>query len=363
MQIDEIHTLDDFLARPKHLADLVLQRIDFSKTDIDWQRYSFDDVVFLGCRFATPSDIGAVVERGGLVFPRLPGLPYHPYRASLYTPEELLADAGHGTSLDLTIYDHFVNMGRHKPNVIEALAQRIHDHAIDDALRSLIADKRVVGVMGGHSTRRDDPFFAKVARLTRLLTRAGYFVASGGGPGIMEAANLGAYLAHSSDLALSAALKTLAEAPHYTDKDYHAAAIAVRERHPTGAPSLAIPTWFYGHEPSNLFGLHVAKYFSNSIREDGLLAISLHGVVYAPGSAGTTQEIFMDATQNHYGTFGWYSPMVFLGVGRYTAQTAIYSTLHQLAADRAYRDLLTLTDSPEHAVAFIQSHPPIEATT
>ena len=35
----------------------------------------------------------------------------------------------------------------------------------------------------------------------------------------------------------------------------------------------------------------MAKYFSNSLREDGLLAIATHGVVYAPGSAGTTQDV------------------------------------------------------------------------
>ena len=73
-----------------------------------------------------------------------------------------------------------------------------------------------------------------------------------------------------------------------------------------------MPTWFYGHEPTNLFSVHVAKYFSNSIREDGLLAIAEHGIIFSPGSAGTTQEIFQDATQNHYATFGTISPMVFL---------------------------------------------------
>ena len=56
----------------------------------------------------------------------------------------------------------------------------------------------------------------------------------------------------------------------------------------TPGPSLAVPTWFYGHEPSNLFASHIAKYFSNSIREDTLLAVALYGIVFAPGSAGTT---------------------------------------------------------------------------
>ena len=361
MHITEIHTLEGFCALPKNPADVVCQHIDFSGADIDWDAYTFEDVVFLGCTFGSRADIGAVVERGALVFPSVPGLPYRPYREVLYTPDELHSAVDDERSQDLRIYEHFESMGRHEPHVLEALCQRIHDHAIDDALRELISDKRVVGVMGGHSTGRDDADFTKVARMTRRLTQKGYFVASGGGPGIMEAANLGAYFAAFSADELEDALERLAAAPHYTDEGYDKAAREVRHEYPDGRESLAVPTWFYGHEPSNHFGLHVAKYFSNSIREDGLLAISLHGVVYAPGSAGTTQEIFMDAAQNHYGTFGWYSPMVFLGVERYSEQTGIYPLVRQLSEDTEYADFVTLTDSPREAVEFIQEHPPREA--
>ena len=46
------------------------------------------------------------------------------------------------------------------------------------------------------------------------------------------------------------------------------------DRYPEGASSLGVPTWFYGHEPSNLFASHIAEYFANSVREDGLLAIA-----------------------------------------------------------------------------------------
>ena len=111
---------------------------------------------------------------------------------------------------------------------------------------------------------------------------------------------------------LDRALALLAPAPRYDTHDYLVAADDVRRRWPNGADSLAIPTWFYGHEPTNAFAPHIAKYFSNSLREDGLLAIATGGVIYAPGSAGTVQEIFMDAAQNHYATFGAISPMVFL---------------------------------------------------
>jgi hypothetical protein len=95
----------------------------------------------------------------------------------------------------------------------------------------------------------------------------------------------------------------------HKDAAWAETALEVRAR-TTGASSVGIPTWFYGHEPINVFPTHHAKYFSNSVREEGLLAIAKHGVIYAPGSAGTIQEIFQDAAQNHYGTYTEVSPMV-----------------------------------------------------
>lgn len=81
--------------------------------------------------------------------------------------------------------------------------------------------------------------------------------------------------------------------------------------------SIAIPTWLYGHEPPTPLATSFAKYFENSIREDGLLAVAHHGVLYARGSAGTIQEIFQDAAQNYYKSVNYFSPMVFLDFGEY----------------------------------------------
>ena len=53
--------------------------------------------------------------------------------------------------------------------------------------------------------------------------------------------------------------------------------------------SVGIPTWFYGHEPPNVFCDGIAKYFSNAIREDGLLARCTAGLVVLEGAAGTVQ--------------------------------------------------------------------------
>src|SRR5260370_38022412 len=64
--------------------------------------------------------------------------------------------------------------------------------------------------------------------------------------------------------------------------------------------SPALPTWYYGHEPTTPFATHIAKYFQNSIREDGLIALAVHGIVSASGRAGTLQEIFQDTVRNYY---------------------------------------------------------------
>ncbi len=177
----------------------------------------------------------------------------------------------------------------------------------------------------------------------------------------MEAANLGAYLAPHGETALDPAIELMAEAASYQDPMWWDTALDVRELFPDGGESLGIPTWHYGHEPPNLFASHVAKYFANSIREEGLLAIAHHGVIYAPGSAGTIQEVFMDAAQNHYASFGARSPMVFLDRTYWTEVKPIYPVVRQLATGRGYDALMTLVDDVDSVVAFIRAHPPVPA--
>ncbi|CAA9505104.1 MAG: hypothetical protein AVDCRST_MAG45-2496 [uncultured Solirubrobacterales bacterium] len=123
-------------------------------------------------------------------------------------------------------------------------------------------------------------------------------------------------------------------------------------------PAWRCPPGSTAFEPINLFGSNIAKYFSNSIREDGLLAICLHGIVFAEGSAGTVQEVFMDAAQNHYTTFDHRSPMAFLGRERYEPSKGfgVYPTLLAEASD--YADLLMLSDSPDEVAAFIRRSAP-----
>lgn len=362
--LNSAEAVEQYLRQTGSLANCTLQGIDFVEKPLNLDLVHLENTSFLGC-ILTPLQAAKLQEKGAVIYPRQAGLPYNPFRTSLYTWQELSRPVTSALTVDWIIYQHFYKTKYQTP-VLEALSQRIHDHSIDVALKSYLGvdehgmtKLRCVGFMGGHSTRRDDPNYGRSVRTAQLLTEAGYLVVSGGGPGIMEAANLGAYLAGQDKATVDRILTRLQEAPHYTDPGYMEAAREVLEWVPEGADSIAIPTWFYGHEPSNLFASGIAKYFSNSIREDNLLALCLHGIVFAPGSAGTTQEIFQDATQNHYGTFNYFSPMVFLGTERYTQETQIYPLLQSLAKGHTYEQLLHLTDAPKAVVQWLQEHPPI----
>ena len=217
--------------------------------------------------------------------------------------------------------------------------------------------------MGGHGMLRGDASYVSVAHLAARLAERGYLVATGGGPGAMEAANLGARFA-GAPTAVDDALDVLRAAPSYRDERWLAAAFVVRARHAerlrdVERVSLGVPTFFYGHEPPNAFASHHAKYFANSTREEGLVSLATHGIVFAPGSGGTVQEIFQDACQNHYGTVrGLVSPMVLFGVDYWTHTLPAVPLLRALSEGGGWSDRVLVSDDPDEIIAFVEQHGP-----
>ncbi len=280
--------------------------------------------------------------------------PYAVRPQRLYTREDLMQGwrpgADHSLTLDGRIYDYVKAHGGRAPDVDEGLAQRTHDHYIDVALADYLmrTGRPVVGIMGGSTTLAADANYRRVVHLTAALAQRGYLVVCGGGLGIMEAANLGAYLVGVSDAEREHAVDELAAAPAWPEDPagYMRVADNLRERFAPGGDSLAIPTWVTAGEPISLFASHIAKYFSNSIREDGLLAVATAGIVFAPGGAGTMQEIFQDGAQNAYRVFGR-SPMAFLDSEHYCAETGLYPALQRQAERLGFADLLSVADEPE----------------
>ncbi|AGC44666.1 hypothetical protein MYSTI_03354 [Myxococcus stipitatus DSM 14675] len=366
IELETPEAFEKHLRSGASLSHVVIQGLDLRRYTRELSTVALTGTVFLGCELEKDA-LQAALAHGALVFPPISGVPYHPYRGSLYTPEELYAgfDPAHPetyeATLDARIYRHWEAHGRGTPpTLLETLAQRLHDHAITDAMEDLLAaghePRKVVAIMGGHSMKRGQPDYRGVAMLARELARAGFFLVSGGGPGAMEATHVGAWFSQRSESELDAALALLAKAPSYTDREWLARAFEVRSAFPLGprdefaCSSLGIPTWHYGHEPPNPFATHIAKYFANSVREDGLLTIAKGGIVYAPGSAGTIQEIFQDACQNHYNSVGVISPMIFLGTEFWTRTRPVYPLLAQLAQGQEYARHLMLTDSRDDVV-------------
>lgn len=374
-EIDTSEDLVAWLAESDRPAAAV-QELDLRAYADVFGAQSFPGSLFLGCEM-TDLEAGHLVNTGATVLGNRKHFRFATHRAALYTPGELFADFdladpdAHTKTLDHHVYLQYVEQGAFRPSTIEvSLARRLHDHSITDALEEVLEGRKVVAIMGGHSMERRDPMYAAVARIARTLTRHGYFMLSGGGPGAMEATHLGAYLANfDDDTCLHDALAILSPRPagakagkEYADPDWLHRAIRVRaeiplpERH--RFDSLGIPTWHYGHEPPAAFATMIAKYFANSVREEGLLAVANYGVVFSPGSAGTTQEVFQDAAQNHYKSYGSPAPMVFLGAEHWTKTRPVWPLLQHVAKGHAYFDLLFLSDDEDAIVDRILEYEP-----
>jgi predicted Rossmann-fold nucleotide-binding protein len=306
-------------------------------------------------------------------------LPYQPIPQKLYTSADLFrgfepSDPSSWTrTADFEIYRHFVVEGRTTPhNPYTGMMQALHDNAISEATSTYIEGRRVAAIIGDHALARDSETYRTAAILARRLTRSGILVCTGGGPGAMEAGHLGAALANSSDTDLDHALARLKQQPVVPSLakivdangvvDGSLAAQAFAWFRPSfelaasikaPAESLAIPTWGYGHEPPTPFATHIAKYFQNSVREDGLLAIARQGIICMQGQAGTIQEIFQDAALNYYRTSGGVSPMVVFGTDYWTRSFPVVGVLKSLFGPEFARSLL-VTDDVDAAAAFIE---------
>src|SRR5438128_9108504 len=358
-RVGERHAVADHIVRAA---------LEHSAVDEHARSVGLEQILRTCHRPRRPEKVPAHLGHHGSVMPPPPRPePFDPLRKGLYAADELMqgyTPAHPDAALDRRIARHFVAAGgRNPPSAAEAIAQRLHDFGIDRALTAWLSGEggpapKVVGVMGSHSTRRDDPQYALVAELGWQLARAGFLVATGGGPGLMEAANLGAYLSRHEDRdALDRAIATLKKAPAYESDPagYVDATRRVRANESNGASSLGVPTWVYPDEPVNLFSSHIAKYFSNSMREEGLIAIGNHGVVIASDTPGTVREVFQAAEQNSYWVGDRRSPMVLLGL----QGSSSFELLMAYARRDGYADLVMSLEDPREVVDFMVRTPPL----
>lgn len=113
-------------------------------------------------------------------------------------------------------------------------------------------DKSVT-VFGSTVVSSNDPWYKEVSKLTKMLSKEGFVVCSGGGPGMMEAANRGAYEAGGLSAGLNIQLKHVQRANEYVNK---------------------------------AIGFHY--FFTRKM----MLSYSAQAYVFAPGGYGTLDEFF-----------------------------------------------------------------------
>lgn len=362
-EVKSVEELREMLTTRERIERCVFQDMDFTELTEECNTVRYFDCLFMGCTFSKPMRIQ--IDKSCLIFSHI-GVPYNCFKSTLYSSEDLYDHYAIGNPesyhkcYDYKVYEHYLDKGKTATDIKETLARTLHDHAMSDALHDMLAqwdERHVVGIMGGHGLPRNDSAYRKIVLISKRLTEEGYLMVSGGGPGAMEATHLGAWMAGRTMAEVDHAISILSEAPSYVDTTWLDTAMRVRTLYPTGNyVSLGVPTWLYGHEPATPFATHIAKYFENSIREDGILTIAKGGIVYSPGSAGTMQEIFQDAVQNHYLSFGYASPMVFLGVEYWNEEMPVYPLLKHLTIKGKYRNLLlSLTDDENVTVETIKT--------
>ena len=336
------------------MSGWVLQDLDLRERGEQLAGLDPRGALFLGGRFA-PGDERRLRERGALVFPAVPDVPFDPYRSQLYSPDELydgLAGGDYAATPDARIYA----WARRHDGLPAQLARTLHDLAVDDALAELVQRPRPRRRDG---RPRDGARLGGLPRRRPAGTRARPLRADRGDRrrtrGRWRRRTSARTWRPAADDDLDAALEVLAAVPGFEPSvsAWAEAAFEVRRRWPQGGTSLGVPTWFYGHEPPNAFASHVAKYFANAIREDVLLHVCRAGVVFLPGRGGTVQEVFQDACENYYADGSAVAPMVLVGTSYWTEELPVWPLLERLAAGREMAPFLHLVDDLDEVVGLL----------
>lgn len=360
-EINTIEKLINYININKTLENTVIYDLNLLGKQKNIIGIKVDFACFFGCKMDSTL-IKYINTNKGIIYPSITGiLPLNIYKSQLYNSNELLSgyyDSLPNISLEDVVFDWYEKYKKldDEKNILSQIAMNTHDAFIDDALISLIKNigkEKIIGVMGGHSNKRNSIEYKTLVKTCRLLTLNGFICMSGGSSGMMEAVHLGALLAYYPENSVDDAITILSEEINYTDLvKYYNPALKVLNKYPMPKDivlSIAIPTWHY-FEPTAMFASHIAMYFNNPIREYNLLNFSYGGVLISPGSAGTISEIFLNHANQHYKTLGYNAPFVFQNNYWWTTKNPVYPLISQIANTENYKSRLFLVETPEEVL-------------
>lgn len=174
-----------------------------------------------------------------------------------------------------------------------------------------------VTIFGSARTHRENPYYQKCVDTARLLGEAGFSIITGGGPGMMQAANQGAQEAGVRSVGLNIELPFEQDVNHYADLKIHFRYFFVRK------------TMF-------------VKY--------------AQAFVIFPGGFGTLDELFESLTLIQTKKISNF-PVVLFGSEYWTGLLDWIKSTMVPAGNISPQDLdlFVVTDSPEEAASFVVS--------
>jgi len=210
---------------------------------------------------------------------------------------------------------HLLIERRPRFNGLALLLQAMHDY-----LRGLSVFRRVgpcVTVFGSARTRLDDPNYDLARRTGAAIARLGFTVMTGGGPGIMEAANRGAREAGGRSVGCNIELPF--------------------EQHPNPFLDRCVTLRFF------------------SVRKT-LLEMYSYAFVVFPGGAGTVDELFETLTLIQTGKMEPL-PIVLMGADYWREMMRFVEKMVEVGTIGP-RDprLIYVTDSVDDTIAYLRRH-------
>ncbi len=185
-------------------------------------------------------------------------------------------------------------------------------------------DIKTVSVFGSAEIKEDDPWYKKAQEFGELLAKNGYGVVTGGGPGIMEAANRGAFEGGGESIGLNIQLP-------YEQR---------------------INPWV-----KKAIGFHY--FFSRKV----MLSYAAQAYVYFPGGFGTSDELLELATLLQTKKISGKIPIILVGKDFWspllTWMKEYWVLKYHTASDEDI-NILRIVDTPEEALEIVKTAPHIK---